>query len=107
MIATDKTGKVLLVGDALPTELNGVALTLHELTDKQQGAFAALPDDRSGTVFDGHGFTALVPEPAPAAEPTEFEILKAAVMAKTGLTEADLEVAKASAISNATKKERQ
>lgn len=78
MIATDPNGVVVLVGESLPIEWNGMELTLHELSEAQQAAFTALPADRGGTTFDGHTFTAF---PAPELQRTNpaapIETLKA------------------------------
>lgn len=60
-IATDKDGKVCMVGDCVPNELNGAKLTVHSLTKEQERAFKALPSNRGGTVFNG-AFVALEPE---------------------------------------------
>lgn len=64
MIATDAQGIVVMAGSNLPTEWNGIVLTLHELTDEQQAVFDALPA-RVGTLFDGEVFTA-IPLPTPS-----------------------------------------
>ena len=71
-LGTDAQGKVWLVGDSIPAEWNGIALTTHDLTPGQIAAYAALPE-RAGTLFDGSAFTAI---PAPA--PTQAQVNGAA-----------------------------
>jgi hypothetical protein len=66
-IGTDSGGKVWLVGDALPSELNGIALTVTQLTQAQEAAYLALPTARAGVLFDGAAFT-VIPVPPPSAE---------------------------------------
>ena len=90
MIATDKNNNVVLVGSSLPTELNGVALTLHETTPKQDADYYAL-GLRAGTTFDGQNFKLIplppIPEPIPAltlveqilANPDDLATLKKAL----------------------------
>jgi Spy/CpxP family protein refolding chaperone len=58
-IATDNTNTVRLVGDELPTEWNGLTLTIHSLTEEQEAQYKALRDDRASTQFDGEVFTAI------------------------------------------------
>lgn len=55
-IAT-KAGVVVLVGNGLPTQWNGSTLTVYDLTEEQAAAYAALPDDRTVTRFDGVVFS--------------------------------------------------
>lgn len=65
-LATDALGKVWLVGSALPTEWNGIALTIWTLTPGQEDALAALPEVRAGIMFDGTTFTVVaLPPPSP------------------------------------------
>ena len=90
MIATDENNNVVLVGSSLPTELNGVALTLHETTPEQNAAYYALKE-RAGTKFNGFTFTEIplppIPEPIPAltlveqilASPADLAALKQAL----------------------------
>jgi len=90
MIATDPNNNVVLVGSSLPTGLNGVELTLHETTPKQDAAYYALKE-RAGTKFDGSTFIEIplppIPEPTPAltlieqilASPADLAALKKAL----------------------------
>jgi hypothetical protein len=61
-IATDETGLVRLTGNKLPTEWNGLKLTVHALTDEQEAAYKALPERNGGATFENGQFKAL---PAP------------------------------------------
>ena len=90
MIATDEKNNVVLVGSSLPTELNGVKLTLHKTTPEQDATYYALKE-RAGTKFDGSMFIEIpllpIPEPIPAltlveqilANPDELAKLKQAL----------------------------
>ena len=90
MIATDENNNVVLIGSSLPTELNGVALTLHEMTPEQNAAYYALKE-RAGTKFNGFTFTEIplppMPKPIPAltlveqilASPNDLAALKKAL----------------------------
>lgn len=55
-IATNSQGKVVLVGDALPTDWNGLTLTVYDITLEQEAEYNALPSDRAGATFDGNSF---------------------------------------------------
>lgn len=58
-IAIDEAGVVRLVGSALPEAWNGLALKIHTLSKEQEAAYAALPEMRSGTRFEGGAFVAI------------------------------------------------
>ena len=58
-IATDNTGTVRLVGDSLPSEWNGIILTLHTLSAEQAQAYSALRANRVSTMYSGGVFTAV------------------------------------------------
>ena len=57
-VATNE-GKVVLSGSCLPTDWNGLTLTVYTLTADQEAAFSALRADRKETHFDGVTFTAV------------------------------------------------
>jgi hypothetical protein len=56
-IGFDNSGKVWLVGEALPKSWNGMSLTVSVLTKEQEEAWSQLPSERSGTVFNGKVFS--------------------------------------------------
>ena len=58
-IATDANGKVWFVGQGLASEINGIPLTLHTLTQEQEAAYSSLRADREYATFDGAQFVAV------------------------------------------------
>lgn len=53
------SGKVVLVGDSLPSEWNGEKLSVYDLTSEQEAQYAALRKDREEAHFDGETFSAI------------------------------------------------
>ena len=86
IIGTDEAGKVLMVGGggdaaAMPRLFNGAKITAWTLTDEQEAAFNALPQDRGGTLFDGEVFDAVAAPPAPVVPAMSKADLQAQVLA--------------------------
>lgn len=81
-IATDGTGKVILVGQSLPTDWNGIALAVRALSPEQETAYLALPTARAGVMFDGQSFAA-IPLPPPSAEEVRLGAIDTTIAADT------------------------
>lgn len=82
ILGVEQSGVVRLVSSGedssiMPTEWNGRAITAHVLDDPQEVAYAALPSNRGGTLFDGSTFVTLpaVVQPALAPQPTLQDVI--------------------------------
>lgn len=80
-IGIDVGGKVCLVGQCLPTDWNGIVLTVRPLTPEQEAAYLALPTPRAGAMFDGNVFTVIpVPPPTPEELRAAVDVTEAAAV---------------------------
>ena len=86
-IAIDAGGKVWMTGQSVPTELNGIQLTVIELSAEQEADYNALPAERIGATFDGATFTAI-----PATPPSAEDVRRAVDAAEALTVKADAQV---------------
>lgn len=69
-IAHDNTGVVRMHGESLPTEWNGMSLTVTALSAEQESAYLRAAGEGSGVVFSEGEFRAI-----PPAVPTPVEVI--------------------------------
>lgn len=106
VIGVDADGRVLLVNDGgdvsqVPAQLNGIALTAHELTLELEDTFKALPSPRGGVTFNGVAFS-VIPVPAPTAEQVRLAVIDSAI---TGATYGGVQPATAAQLKAMTNQE--
>lgn len=73
-IAYDSTGTVRLHGESLPTEWNGLALTVIDLSAEQQAAYLQAARSGIGVTFSNGAFSPVIaPDPSPAEKIVDIE----------------------------------